>query len=292
VPACGNFLLAAFRTTRDGKTDNPLMAMPASISRLAVYYTRYGFGSTVRRAGQAARRVLFSGRMVLFHCDLSALSSPAADLPTSLKVEQHKNQADLSPHDLQAITSFWNPKLARRKIKERFGLGASLWLIKAGEKLAGYGWTLQGRTVDPHYFPLGPDDAHLFDFYVFPEYRGRGINPLLVTYILRELAGHCRGRSFIEGAEWNQAQLASLQRTPFHRLGLARKITFFRHTIVFWTGDKIVEQQHKEELDTASVARAAVKAPAPQTCGLEEITPVGSVDCKGLGKGGDGRKDG
>ena len=210
------------------------MAIPASISRLGAYYTRHGLGATVRRAAQAARRVLFSGRMVLFHCDLSALSSPTADLPSSLRVEQHKNQTDLSPYDFQAITSFWNPKLARRKVKERFELGASLWLIKVGDELAGYGWTLQGRTVEPHYFPLGPDDAHLFDFHVFPQYRGRGINPLLVSYILGELAPECRGRAFIEAAEWNQAQLASLQRTAFHRLGLARKFTFFRHTMVFW----------------------------------------------------------
>ena len=70
-------------------------------------------------------------------------------------MERHRNQTDLSPRDLQEITSFWNPELARRKIKERFELGASLWLIKVEGKLAGYGWTLQGRTVEPHYFPLG-----------------------------------------------------------------------------------------------------------------------------------------
>ncbi len=92
--------------------------------------------------------------MVLFYCDLSTLSSPTADLPSSLKVERHTNQTDLSPQDLQEITSFWNPEQARRNIKERFELGASLWLIKSEDHLAGYGWTLQGRTVEPHYFPL------------------------------------------------------------------------------------------------------------------------------------------
>ncbi len=32
--------------------------------------------------------------------------------------------------------------------------GALLWLIKSEDGLAGYGWTLQGRTIEPHYFPL------------------------------------------------------------------------------------------------------------------------------------------
>ena len=149
-------------------------------------------------------------------------------------MERHRNQTDLSPQDLQEITSFWNPKLARRNIKERFELGASLWLIKLEDQLAGYGWTLQGRTVEPHYFRLGPDDVHLFDFHVFPQYRGRGVNPSLVSYILRSLAAESHGRAFIEAAEWNQAQLASLRRTPFRRLGSARKFTLFRHTMVFW----------------------------------------------------------
>lgn len=235
------------------------MAMSESISRLAAYYSRHGFGATVRRVGVAAKRALFSSRMVLFYCDLSAPSSRTADLPSSLKVERHINQSHLSEQDLHEITSFWNPRLAARNIKERFEQGASLWLIKAGERLAGYGWTLRGHTVEPHYFPFGPDDIHLFNFHVFPQYRGKGVNPLLVSYILRELARECRGRAFIEAAEWNHAQMSSLGRTPFRRLGLAKKFTLSRHTIVCWDEKSNVEQGQTNELDNASIARTVSK---------------------------------
>jgi GNAT superfamily N-acetyltransferase len=230
------------------------MSISSSVSRVTDYFKRNGLRATVRRLGLAGRRALFSSRMVLFYCDLSTLSSSTADLPSSVKVERHTNQTELSPHDLQQITSFWNPKLARRKIKERFELGASLWLIKFEDNLAGYGWTLQGRTVEPHYFPLAADDAHLFDFQVFPEYRGRGVNPLLVGYILRSLTAERQGRAFIEAAEWNRAQLASLGRTPFRRLGWARKGTLFRQTMVCW-GTHEPEQQ----------TRAIDKVPQPVT---------------------------
>jgi ribosomal protein S18 acetylase RimI-like enzyme len=218
------------------------MAIPASISRLTAFYARHGLAATVRRASLAARRALFSGRMVLLYSDLAAQSLSPADLPSFLKVERKRDETELSPQDVHEITNFWNPKLARRRIKERFDLGASLWLIKSEGWLAGYGWTLQGHTVEPHYFRLGTDDVHLFDFHVFPQFRGRGLNPVLVSYILRSLAVDCQGRAFIEAAEWNQAQLASLGRTSFHRLGSARKFTLFRHTIVSWETNKSMRQ--------------------------------------------------
>lgn len=211
------------------------MGISGQIDRLTEYHRRHGFRATIQRAGLAARRALFSGRSVLFYCDMSRLTAPPAELPSFLKIERKRSEAELSPEDLTEMTSSWNPKLARRNIKERFGKGASLWLIRSSGSLAGYGWTIRGSTIEPHYFPLGPDDAHLFDFHVLSQYRGRGINPLLVTRILCILAAESVRRTFIEAAKWNEPQLSSLTRTPFCRLGLARKLTILGRTIVFWS---------------------------------------------------------
>jgi hypothetical protein len=223
------------------------MSVSSSISRITVYFRRNGFRATVRRFDLAVRRALFSGRMILFYCDLPTLRSSVAAVPGTLRVERHKNQIDPSQLDLQQITSFWNPALAERNLKQRFDLGASLWLIKFEDDLAGYGWTLQGRTVEPHYFRLGPEDVHLFDFHVFPQYRGRGANPFLVSYILRSLTTECQGRAFIEAAEWNKSQLASLMRTPFRIVGSARWYTIFCRTLVWWDPNRPVEQKHELE---------------------------------------------
>ena len=201
------------------------MAISSSISRLSSYFRRHGFGATVRRAAVAGRRALFSNRMVLLYCDLAGHSSPAADLPNSLTVERHRTQRDVSRSDLEKISTFWNQRLSERNIERRFELGASLWLIKSEGDLAGYGWTLRGRTVEPHYLPLGPEDVHLFDFQVFPQYRGRGFNPLLVSHILRNLVLESQGRAFIEAAEWNQPQLASLRNTPVPPPGISQQIS-------------------------------------------------------------------
>jgi hypothetical protein len=229
------------------------MAIPGSISRLAAYYKRHGFAATLRRFRLQAKRTLFSNRMVLFYCDLATLSPAATEMPGRLKVERHRTQTDIAPQDLQQITSFWNPDLASHNISHRFGLGASLWLIRFEDKLAGYGWTLQGRTVEPHYFPLAPDDIHLFDFQVFPHYRGQGLNPLLVGEILRCIAVESRGRAFIEAAEWNQPQLASLRHTPFRRLGSASKFRLGRRIVVSWSENKILEPSRKGDSKIAPI---------------------------------------
>lgn len=210
------------------------MEISSSISRLGDYYTRHGLVETIRQAGLAARRAFFSSRSVLFYCDLATQAAPPADLPGFLKVERKKSAAELSPEEMQGMLSVWNPKLVQRNMKERFDLGASLWMIKSRNKLAGYGWTLRGRTVEPHFFPLGQDDVHLFDFHVFPKYRGQGLNPSLVTYVLNSLTTDGAGHAFIEAAEWNQPQLSSLTKTSFRRLGKAGKFTIFRNTFVHW----------------------------------------------------------
>lgn len=252
MPACANFCPAVFRIILEKAPDMPISALT---SRLAAYYQRHGLRATISRFAVAAKRMLFSSRMICFYCDLSAISSSPVDMPSSLKVQRHLNQDELSPLDLQEIISFWNPGIAEPNIKKRFAKGGSLWLIKADGLLAGYGWTLRGCTVEPHYFPLGPGDIHLFDFQVFPRYRGRGVNPVLVSHILSNVAAESQGRAFIEAAEWNQPQLSSLRRTPFHRLGAARKMTLFRRTIVYWDRGDVVEQGHRNELNNVSPAR-------------------------------------
>jgi hypothetical protein len=206
-----------------------------AMNRVSDYYRRHGIKATVGRATVAAKRAFFAHRMVVFYCDLANLGSSPPNIDASVAVERLRNYADLSAPDLREMTSFWNPKQAHENIHERFGKGASLWIARCHDALAGYGWTLQGSTIEPYYFKLAPDDVHFFDFHVFPKYRGQAINPFLVTCILRSLVNECRGRAYIEAAEWNEAQLSSLRKTPFVQFGQVSSISVFGRRRVFWT---------------------------------------------------------
>jgi len=77
------------------------MAISTALSRFSAYYTRHGFGSTARRAGLAARRALFSNRMVIFYCDISGETLPPADLPNFLKVEPEEERCRTQPAGLK-----------------------------------------------------------------------------------------------------------------------------------------------------------------------------------------------
>ena len=231
------------------------MSFSTALSRLGTYRARNGWWATIRRAGVAAKRKLFANRTALFYCDLQT-QNLLAGLPNNCKVERKQGMAQLGGADFEAITSVWNRELAQRNVRERFGKGASLWLIRCGDGLAGYGWTLRGTTVEPHYFPLGADDVHLFDFHVFEEYRGRQMNPSLVTYILSVLAEEKCRRAFIEAAEWNRAQLSSLGRTPFVCLGYASKSILLGRTVVCWTSHRA---------DAIDQVRGSVQHPGPAT---------------------------
>ena len=227
------------------------MAISTAISRFTDYYRRHGFAATIRRLGVGIKRSLFADRSVLFYYDLVKQSAPARELPPFLAVERKRSSAELSPEDLAAMTSIWNPKLVQRNMQERFALGASLWLIKFRDKLAGYGWTLKGRTVEPHYFPLGSNDIQFIDFHVFPKFRGRAIDWFLMTQILHQLALEGPGRAFGESGEWNQASIASFQMASFRRLGVAKKRTIFGRTMVWWANHKT--PQHVVETEKTRI---------------------------------------
>jgi ribosomal protein S18 acetylase RimI-like enzyme len=202
-------------------------------SRLRTYYERNGLAPTIQRICVGVRRILFHNRMILMYCDLAKLDAPE-DLPSSLQIERKTSCTDLTERELQDIVSFWNPTETHKNLRLRFQRGATLWVIKSSGNLAGYIWTIQGDTIVPHYFPLGPDDVHFFDLLIFPKYRGRAMNWILVMHVLHQLAAVGVSRVFSEVKEWNEVSLASFTMTPFRIQGSCRKVTLFGRSLVWW----------------------------------------------------------
>jgi hypothetical protein len=209
--------------------------MPDSIRRFVNYLSRHGVRSTAGRITLSWQRFRVGNRFAIYSCNLQEVQTVVDGSLKGGRVERRNAQVEIPRDDLSLWESNWVPAIARQRMAERFGRGASWWEFKFGEKLAGYGWTLAGGTMEPHFFPLEPGDVHLFDFFVFPEFRGRRINPMLVNYILSQLKLEKKNRAFIESAEWNVSQLSSLGRTAFRLVGKASIRRRPGKTLVIWS---------------------------------------------------------
>ncbi len=208
------------------------------VSRLFAFFKRHGFRATLQRLWVFIQR-MFSNRMVLFYLDFPKGEAwPGTRLPQPLTVERKTSRTEMRTEDWEKIVNFWNPRMTQINITGRFQHGASLWLIRWSGQLAGYGWTMTGHTIEPHYHPLGANDVHMFDYLVFPEFRGRNVNPSLVDHILDQMTQEGRTRAYIEVREWNTPQLRSLGKTKFQLLGVARKTCFLGRTFVEWVPDE------------------------------------------------------
>jgi len=220
---------------------NPPVAMSDQVgeffSRLASFCRRHGIIGAVEEARVRAHRALFQNWKILFYCDLQgqAVCGKPPELPSGAAIERKSRSSEMSEKDWQAIFKIWDPRLSRRAFAQRFARGATMWLVRTGEEIAGYGWTLRGGTIQPDYYQLGEKDVHLFDFMVLPEFRRQGINCMLVNHIAQALAAEGRARAYIETYEWNHSMLKSLERTNFRACGKAHKRFLQGHTVVTWS---------------------------------------------------------
>jgi Acetyltransferase (GNAT) family len=231
-----------------------------SISRLATYYKRHGLRGSLARAVLFVRRSLSSSRMVIFYWDLTKGSDPAvsAALPDNVSVERKASREQIEPSDWQQMVNFWNPTLCAQQFSERLQKGASLWLIRANGRLAGYGWSIVGHTLEPYYYPLVADDVYIYDFLVFPECRGQQVVSSAITLVLKDLANRRKERAHFEVAVWNLASLSATGKVGFprHQIGVARKTSLFGRTFVEWTSLPEVARRSKIQVRDKTIRAA------------------------------------
>jgi GNAT superfamily N-acetyltransferase len=167
--------------------------------------------------------------MALYACDL-----PLAEGVRRRQTVERFNESTFSKEDYDLVAGLWNRTIQSDLMRERLKVGSEIWLARIDGRIAGYGWTLRGKSFEPYFFPLSSSDAHLFDFYVAPECRGRGVNVGLINSILETISHEGAKRALIECATWNEAQIRSLKKTPFVRYATVSKWTLRTKSILIW----------------------------------------------------------
>jgi hypothetical protein len=104
------------------------------------------------------------------------------------------------------------------QIREYFAHGAVLWLGLMNQRVVAYQWSRRGSNTKRYLVQIEPDDIVIFATKTFTDWRGRGINPAMMQYIVeKELAG--RGTAFVNCKGWNKASLHGILKAGFTELG-------------------------------------------------------------------------
>lgn len=205
------------------------------LTRFMNYYQQRGFFKTLRRLFEEPTRAIFKNQMILVYADLNRLDDSVLALPENIIIESKSTYDEAVQPDMKRMVNYWLRDNEMDKIKKRFEKGATLWIIKLNNDVAGYVWSIRGRMAAAFPLPVTPHDAVVFNSETFEEYRGHGLYALLMNYILGhlKLQGSTRVYGFLHA--WNTAVICGIKKTYFHEFSEVRRFYFAGRNITIWS---------------------------------------------------------
>ncbi len=201
------------------------------------YYRRNGFWKSARQLFKKIKENMMPEPDVIYYADLAGLKANSSIGQDAIRIVERKAAAEITVEERDVLYDQIGRKLIEPQLAERFERGASAWFVYWKEQFAGMVWTLAGDTMEPFYYFIPPQDVHVFNNVIFPEYRGKGINPVLIETVLVRLSERGFVRAYIETLVSNLAEQKSLARTRFRPMGTARKKKRGSHQITCWSTD-------------------------------------------------------
>ena len=210
------------------------MAIRAFYLRTSKYLQRHGLKSSLQRIWRETRNKLRYNRDILFVRDLLQGGLESHPVPEGFRVEKYNKDTGMPDRLARRIGQEYSEELLRDYVGNRFSNGACLWSLMNEAEDVGYMWTLTGRAMKPHYFPLTPRDLYIFDGFTFPSLRGQGLLCALMDEVLMHYRDEGFHRAYLETHEWNSAVVKMVPKNGFVRLGLARKAIHRNKVKVTW----------------------------------------------------------
>ena len=97
--------------------------------------------------------------------------------------------------------------------------GACLWVVYLNGELAHVSWTRTGDKIRSYFFPMTPECVLISHSVTIPEFRGRGLFPVVLEEIVRMLAQKGFKRFYIDCSDWNQSSKRAIERAGFSLIG-------------------------------------------------------------------------
>jgi hypothetical protein len=204
------------------------------LSRAIHVYRKYGVIALCKKCGVKLWRKIFILPDIIYYTDLSQLSRPTREVLPSYSVHERGALRLPSPEEMEGLGAYINPDVLKKQIQERFSQGAKLWLLKKDDACMGMVWTIVKTTIEPFYYLIGNQDVHFFNNEIFEPYRGQGLNPTLIEYVLFQMKQAGYVRAYIETSQRNIAEQVSLKKTSFQSVGKAIKNNLGKYSITLW----------------------------------------------------------
>ena len=211
--------------------------MKRLLKRINNIYRKEGPVNVLRKAFVKICQNILYRKIIVFYVSLVD-DMKDFQLPPALTVKRRWSEGELSAPEREQLSSHWKAYDAVNECLARFKKGSSVWLLEENGKILAFEWTIRGKTIESYLFPITKDDVHIFDCYVFPEHRGKGLSSKLTNYLLRELKKEGALRAFWEVHEWNRSELKSLPKIDiaFREIGTARKYRILNKELILWEG--------------------------------------------------------
>lgn len=150
-------------------------------------------------------------------------SLPAVGRPAGFSVEAIRGPAELSPACRRELLSLFGPQSLETDLWE-VRHGAVLWLARIDGRLCGASLSRRGRWFRTWFVPLNPEDLVIFRNRTAPEFRGRGLCPALMNWIIDHEQAGTDARGYVDCRIYNRASIRSIEKAGFRRIATMKPL--------------------------------------------------------------------
>jgi len=204
------------------------------LTRFIHYYRSNGIWRTFTRIMLKVKEIFTWDTYQLFYVNLCDTQDEFTPIDNEYSIECYCEKQLVPDSVYSRYREQFNAKITEQNYDQRFHRGAWLWTIHNKDQFFGFVWSICGKTMDSYFFPLLSRDVHLFDNYIFTEYRGKGINSFLLSGVLQRLKDYDCDRVLFETKTTNASELRSFSRLKFTQLCKARKTVFGKYNVIIW----------------------------------------------------------
>jgi GNAT superfamily N-acetyltransferase len=205
-------------------------------ARLRYGMRKHGFRGLCLQVAERAYKAVFRDAEILFAVDALDISRREITSSGQIAVERFDRLDQISPDQMEKLAKQKGGiELLVAELESFFTRGGVFWLIRCDGEPAGYHWSVRAGLHNFCFFPMTERDAVLMSSEIFPEFRGRGLNPAMIQHVLQELTNEGITRMYISCKIWNHANQRSIPKTSFRKIGTARVFRLFGRRLVFWS---------------------------------------------------------